>query len=173
MQYLKQDLGFEIDPHAHETTYSYADVAYLIEQLGVEPSHLPGGLLADPPEKSKLEYLWEPIQGRQYPSSIWQADFLWGGGTGNHVNETYVDEFRQQIEDLADETSAGKIKWVGFSEVYDIWLHEYNAEPNQLFYTDVHSDDSSMKTESSQENCGDGTCQLIERRLGVCPEDCG
>ncbi len=246
LRYLKEDLGFEIDPHAHETSYNYADVAYLIEQLGVEPSFVVGGFIADPPEKSKLEYLSKPIQRRQYSSYIWQAEILMGAGTSLHVNEealwvsgiwkpqnneqfqvhddaaslvavgsytsewnglyellelqkqgvlepgkiytaslfakqkdfvneTYIEEFRQRIQDLADETAAGRIEWVGFGEVYSVWLMEYNAEPNQLFYTDVHSDEfasSGVETASDEGSCGDGICQSIEMRKGVCVEDC-
>lgn len=243
LRYLKEDLGFEIDPHAHETKYSYADVAYLIEQLGVEPSFVVGGFIADPPEKSKLEYLSKPIQGRQYSSYTWQAEILMGAGTSLHlneealwvsgiwkpqnneqfhvhddaaslvvvgsytsewnglyellelqkqgvlepgkiytaslfanqkyfVNETYIEEFRQHIQDLADETAAGRIEWVGFGEVFQLWFDEYNAEPNQLFYTDVHAAESSTGTESSSDSCGDGICQSIEMRMGVCAEDC-
>src|SRR3989338_2908787 len=87
LQYLNEDLDVEVDPHAHETSYSYADVAYLIEQLGVVPSGVVGGLIASPSEDSKLEYLWEPIHGEQYPSYTWQAEVGWGGGVALHQNE--------------------------------------------------------------------------------------
>ena len=87
IRYIKEDLGFEVDPHAHETQYNYADVAYLIETLGVTPSHTVGGFLAGPPEDSKLEYLWQPITGTQYPTYTWQAEILWGGATSHHQDE--------------------------------------------------------------------------------------
>jgi len=87
VRYIKEDLGFEVDPHAHETQYNYADVAYLIEALGVTPSHTVGGFRAEPPEDSKLEYLWQPITGAQYPTYTWQAEILWGGATLFHQNE--------------------------------------------------------------------------------------
>jgi len=86
LRYIK-DLGFEVDPHAHESRYSYADVAYLIQELGVTSSTTTGGFLAAPPEKSKLEYLWHPVQGRQYPNYTWQAEILWGGATSLHKDE--------------------------------------------------------------------------------------
>ena len=88
LRYLKEDLGFAIDPHAHETTYNYADVAYLAQQLGVTPSNVVGGFIIDPPRDSKLEQFWQPIVGAQYPGYTWSAAILWGGGTGNHVNES-------------------------------------------------------------------------------------
>ena len=87
VRYIKEDLGFEVDPHAHETLYNYADVAYLIEALGVAPSRTVGGFQAAPPENSKLEYLWQPITGSQYPDYTWQAEILWGGATLNHIDE--------------------------------------------------------------------------------------
>ena len=256
LQYLKEDLHVEIDPHAHETKYTYADVAYLIEQLGVTPSFVVGGLIASPSEDSKLEYLWTPIKGKQYPSYTWKAEVGWGGGTSLHQNEealwvsgiwkpqdnehflvhdddapltvighynsgwdgldellelqeqgvlspgkiytisipglmlsqlgedvvlteeykNYIEEFREQIQSYEDETATGKIKWVGLGEVYDIWLTEYNAEPNQLFYTDIHTDEADSSTTpsfSGESSCGDGVCQLLEKKRGLCEEDCG
>jgi len=89
VRYIR-DLGFEVDPHAHETEYNYADVAYLIQALGVAPSGTAGGFLADPPEASKLEYLWEPIAGAQYPAYTWQAGILWGGATLFHLGEEHL-----------------------------------------------------------------------------------
>jgi len=86
VRYIK-DLGFEVDPHAHESQYNYADVAYLIEALGVTPSHTAGGLIADPPQDSKLEYLWQPLTATLSPTYTWQAEILWGGATSLHQNE--------------------------------------------------------------------------------------
>ena len=88
VRYIREDLGFEVDPHAHETQYNYADVAYLIQALGVTPSHTVGGFIADPPEASKLEYLWQPLTATHYPTYTWQAEILWGGGTYFHQDET-------------------------------------------------------------------------------------
>ena len=87
VRYIKEDLGFEVDPHAHETLYNYADVACLIEALGVTVSNTAGGFLAAPTEDSKLKYLWQPITGTQYPTYTWQAEILWGGATLFHINE--------------------------------------------------------------------------------------
>jgi len=85
--YLKEDLGFEVDPHAHQTLYNYADVAYLIDALGMAPSHTAGGMIVGSPESSILDQFWAPITGEQYPAYTWEAAILWGGGTANHVNE--------------------------------------------------------------------------------------
>ncbi|HOD50732.1 MAG TPA: hypothetical protein PLM14_03525 [Candidatus Hydrogenedentes bacterium] len=80
-------LGFEVDPHAHESQYTYADVAALIDQLGVTPSNIAGGFVAYPPEECLLERFWQPIEGDVYEYT-WQAEALWGGATSGHVNET-------------------------------------------------------------------------------------
>jgi len=87
LRYLKEDLGAEIDPHAHETQYNYADVAYLIKELGVTPSHIVGGFLASPPEQSKVEYFRQSLKGIKYPDYDWKAEILWGGGTYKHQDD--------------------------------------------------------------------------------------
>lgn len=43
LRFLVEDLGHEVNPHAHENTYNYADVAYMIKELGVDPGNLAGG----------------------------------------------------------------------------------------------------------------------------------
>ena len=80
-------LGFEVDPHAHESQYSYADVAHLIGLCGVTPLGVAGGFIAYPPADCLLEQFWSPIQGNMFPAQSWTAQILWGGGTANHVNE--------------------------------------------------------------------------------------
>ncbi|MCK4342304.1 MAG: hypothetical protein KAY37_11345 [Phycisphaerae bacterium] len=87
VRYIKEDLGFEVDPHAHESQYNYADVAYLIQGLGVTPSHTVGGFRAFPPEVSKLEYLWQPLTSTLNPAFTWEPQILWGGATMLHQNE--------------------------------------------------------------------------------------
>ena len=86
IRYLKEDLGFEVDPHAHETTYNYADVAYLIHNLGVTPSNTVGGFIAYPPEDSKIEYFRDLLHGWHF-NYTWKAEILWGGSTAGHKNE--------------------------------------------------------------------------------------
>ncbi len=87
IKYLVEDLGFEVDPHAHETNYNYADVAYLISQLiEGEPSHTVGGYIAYPPDSSKIEYFRDTIYGWHYDYK-WKAEILWGGATKFHQNE--------------------------------------------------------------------------------------
>ncbi|MFB3897825.1 MAG: hypothetical protein ACE14V_16160 [bacterium] len=92
-RYLREDLGFEIDPHSHETTfhsvdYNYADVVHLIQLTGVTPSRVAGGFIAAPPQDSQLEQFWNQIVGCAYSASTWQANILWGAATYLHTNET-------------------------------------------------------------------------------------
>lgn len=86
LRWLVEDMGFAVDPHAHESTYSIADVAYLMEQLDIIPSNIVGGFIATPAEDSRVEDFQVPIEGWIYNTS-WEADALWGGGSGNHVND--------------------------------------------------------------------------------------
>ncbi|GEM_PF-5600970 len=85
VRWMYEDRGIEIDPHAHETQYNYADVAYLIEQLGVTPSKNVGGFLFYPPDNAQG---WEKhingLQGKVYPTYFWKADNLWGAATLYH-----------------------------------------------------------------------------------------
>ncbi|MFH0980409.1 MAG: hypothetical protein V2A79_02590 [Planctomycetota bacterium] len=84
VRWMKEDLGVEVDPHAHETQYNYADVAYLIEQLGVTPSKNVGGFIYDPPYSQGWEQHEAGVYGWVYPSYFWRADHLWGAGTYQH-----------------------------------------------------------------------------------------
>ncbi len=84
VQYLHM-LGFSIDPHAHETRYSYADVATLIRLLGVEPSNVVGGFLYYPPDNEQgWEKFRNPIQGTVFPNEWWTGRILWGASTKLH-----------------------------------------------------------------------------------------
>jgi hypothetical protein len=122
VQYLSEDLGVAVDPHAHETVYNYADVAYLISQLGVEPSHVVGGFLVYPVEQSKLEYLWKPITSTLDSSYSWQAELLWGGGSPSHVSDYNISGMWQpaSAEDyLASSTVAPLPNIGGYTGTWD------------------------------------------------------
>lgn len=86
LRYLAEDREMEIDPHSHEHKYNYADVAYLLNTCGVNPSTIAGGLIAGPEKVCQLERFLEPFKGRNYDYS-WRAEYIWGGGTPNHVDE--------------------------------------------------------------------------------------
>jgi len=86
VRWLVEDMGFEADPHAHETQYNYADVAYLHTVLGVTPSGNVGGFLYDPPDNSQG---WEQHEqgtfGVMYPTYFWKPANLWGAATYLHL----------------------------------------------------------------------------------------
>jgi hypothetical protein len=89
IKWMVEDKGIFCDPHSHEANgYNYADVAYLHQQLGIEPSKVVGGFLYDTIINGNN---WEDLQdgqyGRMYPAYFWQPDILWGGGTPLHVND--------------------------------------------------------------------------------------
>lgn len=86
VKWLVEDMGFEADPHAHETQYNYADVAYLHEALGVTPSKNVGGFLYDPPDNYQgWEQHEQGTYGSNYPGYFWKPDNLWGAATYLHL----------------------------------------------------------------------------------------
>jgi hypothetical protein len=90
LRYLVEDLKFSVDPHSHEGFgYNIADVAYLLTQVGVTPSTVAGGFIADPPSASLLERYWKPVEGKRY-DYVWAPTVLFGGGTSKHVNESLL-----------------------------------------------------------------------------------
>ena len=87
LRWMSEVMGVEIDPHSHETIYNYADVAYLHEQLGVEPTDVVGGFLYYPYEQQEWEQFFSVLQGREYPGYTWDANILWGAATPGHRGE--------------------------------------------------------------------------------------
>lgn len=95
LQYMKDDLGDSIDPHLHPTSYNYADIAYLIQQLGVTPSDVIGGLVVFECVNGQPEATdWHTtlglasdgyVYGSIYPSYKWKPEILSGAGSASHV----------------------------------------------------------------------------------------
>lgn len=90
VQYMSEDMGITVDPHSHENYgYNYADVAYLIDSLGVTPTKVIGGHVWDP--YSTLYANWErfrqPLQGKHYPQAQWQGEILIGSATPGHTDD--------------------------------------------------------------------------------------
>ncbi|MBI5794270.1 hypothetical protein HZA87_04285 [Candidatus Uhrbacteria bacterium] len=90
-------------------------------------------------------------------------------------NEAFKDEFEARLETYDDETALGTLVWVTFDEVLDIWHTTYNEDPN-IFKFDG---DAAEASDSSQPGgtvggggCGNGVCEALERKRGVCAEDC-
>ena len=266
VHYLIDDLGMSADPHSHQHNgYNYADVAYLMSQLGVTPSGIVGGFIAAPTEDSEYGELSVPITGNKYPSYTWTPTALWGGGTGLHINESeqwksgiwipkseadlftpvntgtpiigrynsdfnglddllekqknteleagnmytitittnqnlfttsYIADFEKQVATYADETAAGKIIWVTLPEALEIWRDQYNSAPTILEYdgdgsssplsptSGVYSSPTATITSTAKPSnsgalptkttsqCGDGVCNSLEQRSGMCAADC-
>ena len=85
LRWLVEDMGFEADPHAHESRYNYADVAYLHTAVAVIPSKNVGGFLYYPPVNPQGWMQHENgTYGINYPSYFWKPDNLWGAGTYLH-----------------------------------------------------------------------------------------
>jgi hypothetical protein len=86
VRWLFEDMGVEIDPHAHESIYSYADVAYLIEQLGVSSTAVVGGFIFTPPTDGTIGWsqFTMPLSGYMIAEASWRAEILWGAASRGH-----------------------------------------------------------------------------------------
>lgn len=95
VRYLNENLGVTLDPHSHENSgYNYADVAWLLTQLGVTPTGVVGGhvytgtgyqewpkFVEDP-----LGLLCEKYSATGYR---WKPVVMMGGATVNHANDPH------------------------------------------------------------------------------------
>jgi hypothetical protein len=86
MRWMVEDMGVECDPHAHETTYNYADVAYLFTQCGITPTNTMSGFLYN---QTQNGHIWTNYQngvsGDSFPAFTWYPQILWGAATPMHV----------------------------------------------------------------------------------------
>ncbi|MFQ5650418.1 MAG: FlgD immunoglobulin-like domain containing protein [bacterium] len=90
LRYLKEDLNISIDPHSHESDdYNYADVACLIDSLGVTPTNVVGGHIWDPndPGFSDWERFRTDLAGSHFPWYSWKGDILMGNASTHHQND--------------------------------------------------------------------------------------
>ena len=102
IRYFHENLGVSIDPHSHETSFNIADVAYMIEELGVTPTDVVGGFIYGPADDSDWERFRHPISGLKFPSYSWTGSLLWGGSTRGHTGN--------------DDRSSGL--WLPYSKTY-------------------------------------------------------
>lgn len=87
-RWMSEDMSIECDPHSHETSYNYGDVAYFMNQLGVVPSgNISGFLFGQLQNGHNWEDYDDGIQGDSFPSYTWYPNVLWGGGSPNHVDD--------------------------------------------------------------------------------------
>jgi hypothetical protein len=85
-EWMQQDMNVELDPHSHENDYAYADIAYMMTQVGVTPSKNIGGFIYD----LSSDQDWQKHQSGTYAtldtSYFWKPDNLWGASTYLHQN---------------------------------------------------------------------------------------
>jgi hypothetical protein len=75
LRYLRDSLGVSINPHSREGGgYNYADVAYLLDLLGVGGSDVAAGHVRD---NTNAAEQWEqfraPLRGLYFREAVWQA----------------------------------------------------------------------------------------------------
>jgi|JI8StandDraft_1071087.scaffolds.fasta_scaffold40394_2 hypothetical protein len=93
LRYIKEDKGFEVDAHAHESNENYADIAYRMTLLGVTPSDNIGGFTYNATSGNATD--WETMQnsltGRVNTSYSKKFTTLVLAGSSNHTadDKTY------------------------------------------------------------------------------------
>ncbi|MBP7733725.1 MAG: hypothetical protein KA140_08250 [Caldisericia bacterium] len=144
VKWIKEDMGFSVDAHAHETEYNYADVAYLISKLGVEPSPVVGGFIYDPPESEAWTKLIPGLFGKIYPDYFWKPEILWGAATflhkGNDERSTGCwrpkDKYNYTVHDDSQRlihVGSNQVGVVGVTEL--VQELESGVAPSDGFYT--------------------------------------
>ena len=115
-RWMTEDMGVVCDPHSHEVTYNYADVAYLMSLLGVTPSNTMSGFLYD---QLQSGHSWEEYQtphaGDSFPAYSWAPQFIWGAGSPSHVNDPlYFGVYRPtSMASFSTHTSTNHLIYVG------------------------------------------------------------
>ncbi|MBW2699268.1 MAG: hypothetical protein JRF33_00485 [Deltaproteobacteria bacterium] len=105
LAWMVEDMGMVVDPHGHLTTYNYADLAHLIQELGVSPSGVVGGfaIYACGATEGVFDQLdWRAaleideeglIHGRAYPEATWRPVVLAQPAMRGHS----LDEFSSGV----------------------------------------------------------------------------
>ncbi|MCF7861242.1 hypothetical protein K9M79_03265 [Candidatus Woesearchaeota archaeon] len=269
LRWMVEDMGMVVDPHAaKDPEYTYADLAYMIEEFGIESSKVTGGYLVyecgdEPGELAQID--WKEnigigsdgyIHGKKYPSNSWKPvivaqaamrghvydefssgvwkpseedffvhdsdeDYIYvgegyphtielvgetnSGGTTIWTSEAeYVkelvsmiesgelpadkiytasvhvrddpmtstyDELEGVLESFSELHDAGKVVFLDYESVADIWEDEYDSEPNRVDISEFSFYENLMTevcVDISSDECGDGICSDGED----CPEDC-
>lgn len=88
LRWMHEDMGIEMDPHAHETMYTYPDVVHLMDSLGLPQSKVIGGTIYNDYNGINI---WTDLVGGQYgnvfPDAYWEPLYMMGGGTPNHQDD--------------------------------------------------------------------------------------
>jgi hypothetical protein len=128
VKYMAEDLGFSVDPHGHLNKCNYADLAYLVEQLGAPTPQVIGGCRLFEFGGSYLGFLnlldWRKqielgadgvIHGRLYPAARWTPTILSVPAMSGH----WCDEWSSGVwrpgkgTDFFTDDPSGKIVYVG------------------------------------------------------------
>ncbi len=90
LRWIVEDKGFECDPHSHESSRNYADVHYLMSNLGITPTNTMSGFLYDTLQNGNA---WSDYQngvtGIYFPSHTWYPEVLWGAATMMHTHDPH------------------------------------------------------------------------------------
>ncbi|RFC45278.1 MAG: hypothetical protein DVB23_002038 [Verrucomicrobia bacterium] len=101
VKYLSENLGVTLDPHSHEGNgYNYADVAWLLTQLGVAPTGVVGGHVYTGTgyqnwpkfvEDTDANGLYDGLLCAKYSSTgyRWKPVVMMGGGTASHASDPH------------------------------------------------------------------------------------
>ncbi len=178
LRWLAEDLGFELNPHAHESTYNYADVAYLHQRIaGVPTPSVVGGFLYYPVENPQG---WEQhINGEygvKFPSYFWQPAILWGAATANHQGPEEESYGLWRPKDKASFTThsdAQRLIYIGSGCKSD--FEETGPAGVDAFLAARHLDPNGFYTANYMINQGRLSAETIRRvaaeldRLGANP----
>ncbi|MBC8183524.1 T9SS type A sorting domain-containing protein [candidate division KSB1 bacterium] len=149
VRYIHENLNISVDPHSHENLgHNYADVAYLIDSLGVEPTGVVGGHIWDPNDRNFTN--WErfrtPMQGQKFPQALWKGNILMGHGTSKHVNDPAPSGVWKPkgIDEFWTHDSAGTVCAVGqykssvkgINELLDLY-NNGTIPPDRLLTTTI------------------------------------
>ncbi len=154
LQYMVEDLGFSVDPHFHKKEgYSYADVAYIIEQLGVEPSNVIGGVrvfdCGNDPKNPIRGIDWHEeleleddgyVYGRAYPTYRWKPEILSGAAASGHFGDDHTSGAWKpgNSEDFYDHQDDGQIIYIGEGYSHDQTLiGPAHASGVEILYSDA------------------------------------
>lgn len=94
---LREGFGGEVDPHSHENDgYNFADVAYLISEVGVTPGGVVGGHVWDPADSGFQNWprFATGLASSKFPGAyVWTPHLLTGEGTGAYEHDTAASGF--------------------------------------------------------------------------------
>lgn len=152
LRWMVEDRGMVVDPHGHMTQYNLADVAYLIEQLGVTPSGVVGGFKLIECGAAFGEYTitdWEAVislepdgyvHGWIYPDHRWQPRVLAQPAMVGHA----MDDFSSGVwnpgagADFYTHQVSGSITTVGQGYPHDVLnIGLVNSGGTEILYSDA------------------------------------